>query len=230
FGEARRMTQFKDKAQKNSENVNLALLNYPTLMAADILLYQADFVPVGKDQKQHIELARNLAERFNARYSDTFKVPEPLISKTGSARIMSLSAPESKMSKSDQDPGGAVFMLDSPEEIRRKFRRAVTDSENEIRVDKAKPGVTNLLTIYSAFADVTVEKAQKLFGGKGYGALKEGAAEAVIEALAPVQAEYARLIAAPDYLKSVLDAGAEKARRASGKTLHKVYRKIGFIL
>lgn len=226
-GEMERMTQFKDKSLKHADNINMGLMDYPVLMAADILLYQADYVPVGVDQKQHIEITRDIAIRFNNRYGETFRVPEPYILKEG-AKIMSLQEPEKKMSKSDENPNASVYLSDDRDTILRKFRRAVTDSDNEIRISADKPGISNLLNIYSAFAGCTLEEAEKIFSGRGYGELKTAVGETVADALAPVQEEQKRLLADKTYLAGVLASGAERAFKASRKTLSKVYRKIGF--
>lgn len=226
-GEISRMTQFKDKSRKHSDNINMGLMNYPVLMAADILLYQTALVPIGVDQKQHLELARNLAIRFNNRYSETFVVPEPFIPKAG-AKIMSLADPDSKMSKSDENPNAYVSVTDDADTVMRKFKRAVTDSENEIRFAPEKPGVSNLLTIYSAFAGCSVGDAEKHFAGQGYGELKSQTADAVIQKLLPIQAEQKRILADKAYLDGVLKTGAERAVSLANKTLRKVYKKIGF--
>ena len=229
FGELSRMTQFKDKSSKNSDNINGGLFTYPTLMAADILLYQADYVPVGEDQKQHCELTRDIAIRFNNIYGETFKVPEPYIPKVG-ARIMSLSNPSSKMSKSD--PSGCVFIMDKPEEIARKFKRAVTDSDIEHCVRFApseKPGVSNLMQIYSSVTGKSFEEIEKEFDGQGYGALKPAVGDAVIEALRPLREETDRILADKAYLESVYTEGAQKASYIARKTLRKVYKRVGFV-
>ncbi len=229
FGELSRMTQFKDKSAKNSENINGGLFTYPALMAADILLYQADFVPVGEDQKQHCELTRDIATRFNNLYGDTFKVPEPYIPKVG-ARIMSLGAPQNKMSKSD--PQGCVFLLDKPEDIARKFKRAVTDSDTEYCVRYApdeKPGVANLMSIYSSVTGKSFEEIEREFDGKGYGVFKPAVGEAVIENLRPIREEAERIIADKAYLSSVYTEGAKKAQYIARKTLRKVYKKVGLV-
>jgi len=229
FGELSRMTQFKDKSAKNSENINGGLFTYPALMAADILLYQADFVPVGEDQKQHCELTRDIATRFNNLYGETFKVPEPYIPKVG-ARIMSLGAPQNKMSKSD--PQGCVFLLDKPEDIARKFKRAVTDSDTEYCVRYApdeKPGVANLMSIYSSVTGKSFEEIEREFDGKGYGAFKPAVGEAVIENLRPIREEAERIIADKAYLNSVYTEGARKAQYIARKTLRKVYKKVGLV-
>lgn len=229
FGELSRMTQFKDKSARNAENINGGLFTYPSLMAADILLYQPDYVPVGEDQKQHVELTRDVAQRFNGLYGDVFKIPEPYIPKTG-ARIMSLSTPESKMSKSM--PEGCVFLMEKPEDILRKFKRAVTDSDTEhcIRfAPKEKPGVANLMTIYSSVTGKGFDEIESEFDGKGYGAFKPAVGEAVVELLRPIQDETRRLLSDKSYLESVYRSGAEKASYVAGKTLRKVYKKIGFV-
>ncbi|HEY8443931.1 MAG TPA: tryptophan--tRNA ligase [Clostridia bacterium] len=229
FGEARRMTQFKEKSAKHPENVNVGLFSYPILMAADILLYQADLVPVGNDQKQHLELTRDLAIRFNNKYSPTFTVPEPYIaSKKDGARIMDLLDPTKKMSKTDEN--GAVMMLDKPDDIVRKFKRAVTDSGNEIKYSASKPGISNLLTIYSAFTGKTITECEKEFEGKGYGEFKLKVAESVIEGLRPIQEEYERIVKDKQFLDEVIAEGRQKALEASAKTLRKVYKKVGLIV
>ena len=229
FGEASRMTQFKDKCAKNADNINGGLFTYPCLMTADILLYQANYVPVGADQKQHCELARDVAMRFNNIYGETFTVPEPYIPKVG-ARVMCLSNPTSKMSKSD--PQGCVFIMDSPEEIARKFKRAVTDSDTEncVRYDpENKPGVANLMSIYSAVTGESYDEIERDFAGKGYGAFKPAVGDAVIETLRPIREEAARLTADKEYLKQIYTEGAQKAAYAARRTLRKVYKKVGFV-
>lgn len=227
FGELSRMTQFKQKSQQHADNITAGLFTYPVLMTADILLYQADAVPVGADQKQHVELCRDVAQRFNGVYGDVFTLPEPFIPKLG-ARIMSLGDPASKMSKSD--PDGCVFLMDSPDDIRRKFKRAVTDSETSVKYDRdSKPGVSNLLTIYCAATGKTIEEAENEFEGKGYGVLKPAVADAVIALTEPVRAESRRLLKDKAYLESVYRAGAEKASSIARRTLRKVYKKVGFI-
>ena len=232
FGELSRMTQFKDKSAKNAENINGGLFTYPALMAADILLYQPDYVPVGSDQKQHVELCRDVATRFNNIYGDVFTVPQAYIPRVG-ARIMSLTDPTSKMSKSDKDPNGCVHLMEKPEDIMRKFKRAVTDSdtsENCVRFDPAeKPGVANLMQIYSCATGKSFDEIEKDFLGKGYGAFKTAVGEAVVEQLRPIREEATRMLADKAYLESVYRMGAEKAAAASGKTLRKVYKKLGFI-
>ena len=229
FGELSRMTQFKDKSAKNAENINGGLFTYPALMAADILLYQADFVPVGQDQKQHCELTRDIAIRFNNIYGPTFTVPEPYIPQVG-ARIMSLSVPTSKMSKSD--PQGCVFIMDPPEEIARKFKRAVTDSDTEhcVRWDpENKPGVANLMNIYSAVTGLSFEQIEHDFEGRGYGAFKPAVGDAVIETLRPIREESSRMIAEKEYLRTVYTEGAQRASAVARRTLRKVCKRIGFV-
>lgn len=231
FGELSRMTQFKDKSAKNADNINAGLFTYPALMAADILLYQADLVPVGEDQKQHVEICRDIAGRFNGVYGETFKIPDPYIPKVG-ARIMSLTSPENKMSKSDKDPGGCVYLLEKPEDIMRKFKKAVTDSDTErcIRYDRAaKPGVANLMTIYATATGKSFAEIEREFDGLGYGAFKPAVGEAVVELFRPIREEAERLLADKGYLESVYRAGAEKAGYVANKTLRKVYKKVGFV-
>ena len=211
FGELSRMTQFKDKSAKNSDNINAGLFTYPSLMAADILLYQTDLVPVGSDQKQHVEITRDIAARFNGIYGDVFKMPEPYIPKVG-ARIMSLSNPTSKMSKSDKDTGGTVYIMEKPEDIMRSFKRAVTDSDTVVRYDpENKPGISNLMQIYSAASGKSFSEIESEFDGRGYGDFKPAVGEAVIEMLRPIREEAERLLADKAYLESVYRAGAEKA-------------------
>ena len=227
FGELSRMTQFKQKSQQHADNITAGLFTYPVLMAADILLYQADLVPVGEDQRQHVELTRDIAQRFNGVYSDTFTLPEAFIPQMG-ARIMSLGNPDNKMSKSD--PDGCVYLLDKPEEIQRKFKRAVTDSETAVRFDKEnKPGVSNLLTIYCAATGKTLAEAEAEFAGQGYGVFKPAVGEAVVELLRPIREESQRIMDDKAYLESVYQEGAERARRLAQKTLSKVQRKVGFV-
>ncbi len=229
FGELSRMTQFKDKSSKNAENVNAGLFTYPTLMAADILLYQTDLVPVGGDQKQHVEICRDIANRFNGIHGDVFKVPEPYIPKVG-ARIMSLTSPENKMSKSDHDPGGCIYLMQKPEEIMRLFKRAVTDSDSAVRYDiSEKPGVSNLMQIYSAATGSSFEAIENEFSGRGYGDFKVKVGEAVVELLRPIRDEADRLIADKAYLEETYKNGAVKASLAAGRTLRKVYKKLGFV-
>ncbi|MCR4834236.1 MAG: tryptophan--tRNA ligase [Butyrivibrio sp.] len=228
FGELSRMTQFKDKSEKHKDNVNAGLFTYPVLMAADILLYQPDYVPVGEDQKQHVEICRDIAQRFNGIYGDVFKIPEPLIAKQG-ARIYGLSTPGDKMSKSI--PEGCVFIMDEPDVIARKFKRAITDSDTEncVRYDKEnKPGVANLMNIYSTITGKSFEEIEKEFEGQGYGKFKPVVGEAVIEHLRPIREEAERLIKDKAYLEDVYRHGAEKASYVANKTLRKVYKKVGF--
>lgn len=227
MGELQRMTQFKDKAQKHADNINAGLFTYPTLMAADILLYQTNLVPIGADQKQHLELTRNIAQRFNGIYGDVFTVPEGYFGKVGS-RIMSLQDPSRKMSKSDPEET-FISLLDPPDAIRRKVRRAVTDSEADIRFDpENKPGVSNLLSIIAALTGQSVEEAAAELQGQGYGKLKDRVSECVIETLAPLQSEHKRLMADKAYLQGVLAENAEIANRMALRTLRKVQRKVGF--
>jgi tryptophanyl-tRNA synthetase len=228
LGEVQRMTQFKDKAQKHSENINMGLMDYPVLMAADILLYNTDLVPVGIDQKQHLELARDIAIRFNSRFGEVFTVPDVYISKHG-AKIYSLSDPTAKMSKSDEDSNAYVSIIEEPDAIMRKFKRAVTDSGSEIVHREDKPGISNLLNIYSEMTGTSIADAEKSFEGKGYGYFKQAVAEAVIERLAPVRENYKRLIADKKYLLEVAKSGAEKARVIARRTVNKVYKKLGLI-
>ena len=229
FGELSRMTQFKDKSSKHAENINAGLFTYPSLQAADILLYQADLVPVGADQKQHVELTRDIAVRFNGVYGDVFKLPEPYIPRIG-ARIMDLQTPTGKMSKSEIADGGCVLLLDKPEDIMRSFKRAVTDSETSVRYDvENKPGVSNLIQIYSACTGKKIEEIESEFSGLGYGALKQHVGEGVIEMLRPIREETQRLLSDKAYLETIYTLGAEKAARVANRTLGKVYKKIGFI-
>ena len=229
FGELSRMTQFKDKSAKNADNINAGLFTYPALMAGDILLYQADLVPVGGDQKQHVEICRDIANRFNGIYGETFKIPEPYIPKVG-ARIMSLTSPENKMSKSDKDPGGCVYMLEKPEDIMRKFKKAVTDSEASVRFDVAnKPGVSNLMQIYAVATGKTFEEIEAEFAGRGYGDFKMAVGEAVVEMLRPIREETERLLADKAYLESIYRNGAERASYVANRTISKVYKKVGFL-
>ena len=228
FGEARRMTQFKDKSAKNPENVNVGLFAYPTLMAADILLYQADYVPIGKDQKQHLELARTIAERFNNRYTPTFVVPEGIFNTHG-AKIQNLLDPTAKMGKTDDNEGGVVFILDDKDTVMRKFKRAVTDCGNEIVARADKPGITNLLTIYSVMSGMSIKEAEKHFVGANYATFKEEVGQAVVEHLAPIRARYDALIGDKGLLEKYMREGAQKAAYLANKTLSKVYRKVGFV-
>ncbi len=227
MGELNRMTQFKDKSAKHADNINAGLFTYPVLMAADILLYQADKVPVGADQKQHLEITRDIAQRFNGVYGDVFTVPEPLITKVG-GRVMSLQDPARKMSKSDPEET-YISLLDDPDAIRRKIRRAVTDSDGEIRYDpENKPGVSNLISIISSLSGTPADVICAEMAGRGYGDLKNRASDCVIEALSPLQSEYRRLISDKQYLLDLLLANAEKASYLATKTLRKVQKKIGF--
>ena len=227
-GEMERMTQFKDKSLRHAENINMGLMDYPVLMAADILLYQTEVVPVGLDQRQHLEIARDIAQRFNNIYSPTFKVPEGLYVKVG-AKINDLQDPSKKMSKSAENPNGSVFLSDDKDTVIRKFKRAVTDSGSEIKFDpENKAGVSNLLSIYTAFTGKTVEQAERDFAGKGYGDFKLAVGEAVADKLAPIQKEQAKRLTDKTYLDNVLRSGAERAAKAANKTLSKVYKKIGF--
>lgn len=227
-GELSRMTQFKDKSLKHEDNINMGLMDYPVLMASDILLYQTDLVPIGADQKQHLELARDLAIRFNNRYSETFKVPEGYIGKTG-ARVMSLTEPTKKMSKSDANVNGFISMDDDPETVIRKFKRAVTDSDSLIAFREDKPGISNLLSIYSAFKGINIEDAEKLFANMGYGDFKVKVGEAVTEVIEPIRNKKNELLKNKDYLDEVLKSGAEKAERIAYRTLSKVYKKVGLV-
>jgi len=231
FGELSRMTQFKDKSQKNADNVNAGLFTYPSLMVADILLYQTDMVPVGADQKQHLELARDIAHRFNTLYSETFVVPDAYIpAKNAGAKIMSLQTPTAKMSKSDPNPNGCIFLLDKPEDIVRKIKRAVTDSEAEVCYREGKDGVNNLLTIYSTVTGKSIDEAVSDFSGKGYGDFKLAVGEAVAEHLRPIQDKYNDLMKNKDYLESVYKNGAEIAGSIARRTITKVKKKVGFII
>lgn len=228
FGELSRMTQFKDKSAKNAQNINAGLFTYPALMAADILLYQTDIVPVGVDQKQHLELARDVAMRFNQIYSDTFTVPEGYISKN-TMKIMSLADPTSKMSKSDANQNAVVYILDNKDDIIRKFKKAVTDSDAVVRYGEDKPGVSNLMNVYRAFTGKSYEEIEREFDGKGYGDFKLAVGEACADGLAPVKAEFDRLIADKAHLEAVMKAGADEASYYARKTMSKVRRKIGFV-
>lgn len=229
MGELNRMTQFKEKAGSHQDNVNAGLFTYPVLMAADILLYQADLVPVGGDQKQHLEITRDIAIRFNSVYGPVFTVPEPYIPKVG-ARIMSLQEPESKMSKSDENQNAYITLLDSPDTIIRKFKRAVTDSEALVRYDiENKPGISNLISIYSCVTGKTYDQVEAEFEGKGYGDFKLAVGEAVAEALKPVQARYNELMSDKAQLDAILKKGADSAEYLAMKTLRKVYKKLGLV-
>mgnify|MGYP002616282757 CR=1 FL=1 len=228
FGEASRMTQFKDKSAKHADNINVGLFTYPVLMAADILLYQTDLVPVGVDQSQHIEICRDIANRFNNLHPNTFTIPEGYYPKLG-ARVMSLQDPKRKMSKSDPDDC-FISMLDGPDVVRRKLRRAVTDSESEIRFDaENKPGVSNLLAMLCALTGESMDHAVESFAGKGYGDLKSAVADAIVATLEPIQADYNRYMSDKAYLETVYRQGAERAGRMAERTLSKAMKKIGFI-
>ena len=230
FGELSRMTQFKDKSARYADNINAGLFTYPSLMAADILLYQADLVPVGADQKQHLELTRNVANRFNNLYGNTFRIPEPYIPKAEQgARIMSLQDPTKKMSKSDPNPKAFISILDKPETIVKKFRSAVTDSETEVCYREGKDGINNLMGIYSVVTGKSMDEITREFAGKGYGDFKTAVGEAVAEELRPIQERYEQLMNQKDYLEQCYRLGAEKARSISARTLQKVYKKVGFL-
>lgn len=228
FGELSRMTQFKDKSQRHPDDINSGLFTYPVLMAADILAYNADLVPVGVDQKQHLELARNIAQRFNQRYGDFFTLPEPYIPKVG-AKVMSLQDPTKKMSKSDENPNAVILILDDKDTIIRKFKRAVTDSETEVCYREGKDGINNLMTIYSTVTGKDFAAIESEFAGKGYGDFKLAVGEAVADHLEPVRSEFARLSKDKEYLKKCYTEGAEKALRYSQRIISKVYRKVGFV-
>ena len=231
FGELSRMTQFKDKSAKNADNINGGLFTYPSLMAADILLYQPDYVPVGEDQKQHVELCHTIARRFNGVYGDVFKLPEPFVPKVG-ARVMSLTNPSAKMSKSENEDTGRVLVMDTPETIMRQFKRAITDSDTEncVHYDKEnKPGVSNLMTIYSACTGKSYQEIEAEFAGCGYGKFKSAVGEAVVETLRPIREEATRIMKDKAYLEQVYRDGAEKAGSVAEKTLRKVYKKVGFV-
>lgn len=228
MGELNRMTQFKDKAAKHSDNINAGLYTYPVLMAADILLYQADYVPVGKDQQQHLEITRDIAERFNSIYGDVFTIPEGYYGKNG-ANIRSLQNPSKKMSKSDENPNGSIYLMDHADEVVRKCKRAVTDSGSEILYSEEKPGISNLLEIYSACTGKSIKESEKEFEGKGYGEFKLAVAEAINAVLVPMQKEFERLLQDKGYLDKIIKDNDEKARYFANKTLRKVRKKVGFI-
>ncbi len=228
MGELNRMTQYKDKSKKHSMNINAGLFTYPVLMASDILIYQADLVPVGADQKQHLELARDLANRFNTEYSDTFTLPEPYIPKEGS-RIMSLQDPTKKMSKSDENANNIISLLDEPKVICKKIKRAVTDSGTEIRHDESRPGLSNLISMYSLITNTSFSSIEKMYEGKMYSDFKTDLGDALVEYLSPLQKKYNELMSDKNYLELVLNKGAESAFFRARKTLSKVYRKVGFI-
>lgn len=227
MGELNRMTQFKDKAAKHSDNINAGLYTYPVLMAADILLFQSDIVPVGYDQKQHIEITRDIAERFNAIYGDVFAIPEPYFGKAG-AKIMSLQEPEKKMSKSDENVNASIYLLDTPDTIIRKFKRAVTDSESVIRYAADKPGISNLIDIYGAVTGKSAEETEKEFDGRGYGEFKLAVGEAVADMLKPIQDRFIKLSSDKAYIDGIIKKNGEKAEYYANKTLRKVQKKIGF--
>ena len=230
MGELNRMTQFKDKAAKHADNINSGLFTYPVLMAADILAYNADLVPVGDDQKQHLEITRDIAERFNSIYGKTFKMPEAYIGKVG-ARIMGLQDPTSKMSKSAVNELDKILLTDTPDEIRKKFKKAVTDSENKVRYDKeAKPGVSNLMSIYGIIKHKSMEEIEKEFDGKGYGDFKSAVAEAVVERLEPLQKRYNELLESPEKLRAIYEKVDKKAREITDKLLKEVYKKVGLVI
>ncbi len=229
FGEASRMTQFKDAKAKNNDKITVGLFTYPMLMAADIILYGTNVVPVGKDQMQHVEIARDIAMRFNARYGDTFAIPDGYIPKAG-AKIMGLLDPSKKMAKSGDNDNDVIYIEDDDDTIRRKFKRAVTDSDNMIKYSEDKPGVSNLLTIYAAMKNITIEEAEKHFEGKGYGMLKTETAEAVIEVLTPVRAKLNELKQDKKYLESVALKGAERAEKIAKAKLEEVYTKLGLVV
>ncbi len=228
FGELSRMTQFKDKSATHADNVNAGLFTYPALMAADILLYQANLVPVGSDQKQHVEIARDIAQRFNGIHGNVFAIPEPYIPKVG-ARIMSLSEPEKKMSKSSENENSFILVMDKPEDIMRKFKRAVTDSDARVIKSPEKPGVSNLIDIYAVATGKTTEEVEREFDGRGYGDFKPAVGEAVIELLRPIREETQRLLTDKGELEALYRQGAEKASRQASRTLTKVHKKVGFL-
>ena len=229
FGELSRMTQFKDKSAKHEDNINAGLFTYPTLMAADILLYQTDVVPVGIDQKQHVELCRDIATRFNQIHPDTFTIPEPIMAKSG-MKIMSLAEPQKKMSKSDENVNAVVYILDDRDTMIRKFKRAVTDSETCVRFAEGKDGINNLMTIYSCFTGKTMEEIEREFDGKGYGDFKLAVGEVCADALSPVQEKYRELLADKAALEAQMKAGAEEASYYARRTLGKVRKKLGFVI
>lgn len=227
MGELNRMTQFKDKCAKHADNINAGLFTYPSLMAADILLYQTDLVPVGEDQRQHLELTRDIAQRFNGIYGDVFKVPDAYIGKVG-ARVMALQEPTKKMSKSDENQNNIITLMDDPKVIMNKMKRAMTDSDTEVRFAEEKPGISNLLSIYCAVTGKTIAESEKEFAGVGYGTFKTAVGEAVVAELEPVQKRVKELEANKDYLDDIIKSGAEKASRLADRTLTKVQKKVGF--
>ena len=229
MGELNRMTQFKDKSEKHADNINSGLFTYPVLMASDILLYQANLVPTGHDQKQHLEITRNIAERFNNLYGETFEIPEPFIPKVG-ARIMGLQDPTSKMSKSCENPNDSIFLIDTPEQITKKIKKAVTDSEGVVRFDvENKPGISNLMEIYSILENKSLEDIEKEFEGQNYGVFKQKVADSIIKALEPFHKKYNELMENSKYLEEICEKGAKKARELASKTVKNVYEKIGII-
>jgi tryptophanyl-tRNA synthetase len=228
IGELSRMTQFKDKSKKNEGNITAGLFNYPTLMAADILLYNTDLVPVGEDQRQHLELSRDIAQRFNNRFSPTFTVPEPYISKVG-AKVMSLQDPTSKMSKSDDNENSYILLNDKPDDIMRKFKRAVTDSIGIVNYSDEQPGIRNMLDIISKITEEPVQKIVERYNGRGYADLKVETAEVVMEELLPIREEAEKLMKDKEYLQKIYQSGAEKAEEIARKTLSKFYKKVGFV-
>jgi len=224
------MTQFKDKSSKHADNINSGLYTYPVLMAADILIYNADLVPVGQDQKQHLEIARDIADRFNSIYGQTFKLPEPYIGKVG-AKIMGLQNPTAKMSKSATDPMDKILLTDTPEDIRKKFKKAVTDSENCVRFDReTKPGVSNLMAIYGIIKNKTMKEIEEEFEGQGYGVFKSAVAESVVERLEPLQKRYTELLENPEELMEICKKGAKKAEERANKLVKEVYKKVGLVV
>ena len=227
MGELNRMTQFKDKCAKHADNINAGLFTYPSLMAADILLYQTDLVPVGEDQRQHLELTRDIAQRFNGIYGDVFKVPDAYIGKVG-ARVMALQEPTKKMSKSDENQNNIITLMDDPKVIMNKMKRAMTDSDTEVRFAEEKPGISNLLSIYCAVTGKTIAESEKEFAGVGYGTFKTAVGEAVVAELEPVKKRGKELEANKDYLAAIINTGAEKASRLADRTLTKVQKKVGF--
>jgi len=228
FGECSKMTQFKDKSQSHSDNINVGLFAYPILQAADILLYQADLVPVGEDQKQHLELTRNIAQRFNHYYSDTFKVPEPFIPKVG-AKIMALQEPTKKMSKTDVNEKNTIFLTDTNEQIINKIKRSVTDSGADIRISDEKPGITNLITLYSIASEKTLKEVEETFVGSNYGDLKKAVGEKIVEYISPIRNSFFDLKKNKDYLMQIITTGAEKSSNVAFKTLRKVQKKVGLL-
>ena len=228
FGELSRMTQFKAKSEKHPDDINAGLFTYPVLMAGDILLYQTALDPIGADQKQHLELSRNVAQRFNQKYGELFKIPEPYIPEKG-ARVMSLQDPTKKMSKSDENQNGCIYILEDKDTIVRKFRKAITDSDSKVRYAEGKDGINNLMTIYSVVTGKNYDEIEQEFDGKGYGDFKTAVGEAVADHLEPVRTEYARLIADKAYIKECYTKGAEQATRIAQKTMSKAYRKVGFV-